>query len=526
MIRSLSLPIILLWLLAAVGLGVLSPSLDAVTDKHSVSMSPKGAPAFQAMMNIGHVFKQFDSDSSAMVILEGQDKLGDDAHEFYNRIIGELKADTAHVENVQDFWSDPLTAAGSQSPDGKAAYVQVFLVGAQGTSPSHESVAAVRDTVASVAPPSGVKAYVAGNTVLNADLSVAGHKSLKLMAMVSIGVIFVMLLIVYRSIVTAIVALLIVGVELSAAQGVTATAGNLNVIGLTPYAVSIITMLAIAAGTDYVIFLFGRYHEARSAGEDREQAYYTAYRGVSHVILGSGLTIAGACMCLAMCTLPYFQTMGLPCAIAILVIVAAALTLAPAVLAVVSRFGLVDPKRELSTRGWRKVGTTVVRWPIPIISVTALIAIIGFVSLLTYVPQYNDEKFTPTDMPANVAMAAAALLPSPDEPRIADGRNRPRRAQPRGHARRRSDRQERVPPARHRAGADHHPTPRGADRTQFDPVPDRHAELRHPPNRQVQQRQHGADASDVRRAEQDHRHHGTDVRHHEATRRDHPRHDG
>ena len=99
--------------------------------------------------------------------------------------------------------------------------------------------------------------------------------------------------------------------------------------------------------------------------------------------------------------------MGLPCAIALLVIVAAALTLAPAMLAVASRFGLLDPKRELSTRGWRKVGTAVVRWPVPIIVVTAMIAIIGFVSLLTYVPQYNDEKFTPADMPVNVGQAAA-----------------------------------------------------------------------------------------------------------------------
>jgi RND superfamily putative drug exporter len=99
--------------------------------------------------------------------------------------------------------------------------------------------------------------------------------------------------------------------------------------------------------------------------------------------------------------------MGLPCAIALLVIVAAALTLAPAILAVGSRFGLFDPKRELSTRGWRKVGTTVVRWPKPIIVVTAVIAILGFVSLLTYVPQYNDQQFTPAEMPANVAMAAA-----------------------------------------------------------------------------------------------------------------------
>jgi putative drug exporter of the RND superfamily len=407
LIRVLSIPIILVWLLIAVALSVITPSLDAVGDKHSVSLAPHSSPAFQGMMRIGAKFQQFDSDSTAMVVLEGQDKLGDSAHEFYNQIIAKLNADHTHVENIQDFWSDPLTAAGSQSVDGKAAYVQVFLTGAQGTTPSHEAVAAVRDIVASVPPPPGVKAYVAGNTVLNADTSVAGHKSLKLMALVSIGVIFVMLLIVYRSIVTTIIALLIVGVELFAAQGVTATAGNVNIIGLTPYAVSMITMLAIAAGTDYVIFLLGRYHEARSAGLDREEAYYTAYDGVSHVILGSGLTIAGACLCLTMCTLPYFQTMGLPCAISLLVIVAAALTLAPAILALASRFGLLDPKRALSTRGWRKVGTAVVRWPIPIIFVSALIAIIGFAGLMTYVPQYNDEKYTPKDMPANIGMAAA-----------------------------------------------------------------------------------------------------------------------
>jgi RND superfamily putative drug exporter len=88
--RVLPLPIILFWVLVAVGLGVLSSSLDDVASKHSVSMSPRGAPAFQAMMNIGHVFNQFDSDSSAMVVLEGQDKLGDDAHQYYNQIVAKL----------------------------------------------------------------------------------------------------------------------------------------------------------------------------------------------------------------------------------------------------------------------------------------------------------------------------------------------------------------------------------------------------------------------------------------------------
>ncbi|AFM19572.1 Transport protein [Mycolicibacterium chubuense NBB4] len=407
LIRVLSIPIILFWLAVAVVTAMATPALDAVADQHAVSLAPHNSPAYESMLNIGAKFGEFNSDSTAMVVIEGQDKLGDSAHDYYNRIVAKLKADREHVQFIQDFWGDPLTAAGVQSPDGKAAYVQVFLVGAQGTTPSHESVAAVRDLVASVPAPPGVQAHVAGNTVLNADTSVAGHKSMATMALVSIGVIVVMLLIVYRSIVTTIIALVIVLVELFATQGIVATAGNLDIIGLTPYAVSMVTMLGIAAGTDYVIFLFGRYQEARANGEDREQAFYTAYHGVSHVILGSGLTIAGACLCLTMTTLPYFSTMGLPCAIALLVIVAAALTLAPAILTVVSRFGLLDAKRELSTRGWRKVGTAVVRWPMPIVAMTSLIAVIGFVSLLTYIPQYNDQKYTPSNMPANVAMTAA-----------------------------------------------------------------------------------------------------------------------
>ena len=71
-------------------------------------------------------------------------------------------------------------------------------------------------------------------------------------------------------------------------------------------------MLGIAAATDYGIFLFGRYREARQAGEDRETAYYTTFRSVTPVVLGSGLTIAGATYCLSFARLPYFRTMGVP----------------------------------------------------------------------------------------------------------------------------------------------------------------------------------------------------------------------
>ena len=92
-------------------------------------------------------FHEFDTDSSAMVVLEGDKPLGADAHKFYDEMVRRLEQDKKHVEHVQDFWGDTLTAAGSQSSDGKAAYVQVFLAGNQGSALANEGVGAIRDIV-------------------------------------------------------------------------------------------------------------------------------------------------------------------------------------------------------------------------------------------------------------------------------------------------------------------------------------------------------------------------------------------
>ena len=151
----------------------------------------------------------------------------------------------------------------------------------------------------------------------------------------------------YRSFVTVILLLVMVVVELAAARGVVAFLGHNDVFVLSTFAVNMLVFLAIAAGTDYGIFFFGRYQEARQAGEDRESAYYTMYRSVAPVVLASGLTIAGAIFCLSFTRLPYFQTMGIPCAIGMLVAVAVAVTVVPAGVALASRFGLLEPKRKL-----------------------------------------------------------------------------------------------------------------------------------------------------------------------------------
>ena len=312
---------ILGWIAIIAVLNTVVPQLDIVGQMRSVSMSPDDAQSVIATKHMGEVFNEYKSNSSVMIVLEGQNALGKDAHAYYDQIVKKLDADTKHVEHVQDMWSDPLSGAGVQSNDAKAAYVQVYLAGNQGEALANESVEAVQQIVKSVPTPNGVKAYVTGPAALSADQHIAGDRSLQLITTVTFLVIIAMLLLVYRSIVTMVLTLAMVMLELAAARGMVAFLGYYKIIGLSTFATNLLVTLAIAAATDYAIFLIGRYQEARAVGESREDAYYTMFGGTAHVVLGSGMTIAGATFCLHFTNLPYFQTLGIPLAIGMVVVV-------------------------------------------------------------------------------------------------------------------------------------------------------------------------------------------------------------
>ena len=112
MLHAFAVPIILFWLAIAVILSVFVPSLEEVGQERSVSLSPTDAPSMVAMKHIGRAFNEGETDSVAMIVLEGDKPLADDAHRYYDMVIRKLREDKKHVLSIQDFWGDPLTAAG------------------------------------------------------------------------------------------------------------------------------------------------------------------------------------------------------------------------------------------------------------------------------------------------------------------------------------------------------------------------------------------------------------------------------
>lgn len=406
-VRALAVPIIAIWVAYTAAVNLLVPQVEKVGMANAVSMSPQDAPAVIAAKRMGEKFQESTSDSIAMVVLVGDQPLGREARAYYDGLVAKFAADTHHVEHVHDFWGDPITAAGVQSSDGKAAYVQLNLAGDQGSTQGNASVDAIREIIGETPPPAGLQAYVTGPAPLTTDSLEASDSGMIKMTVVTMIVITIMLALVYRSVSTVLLILAIVGIEMGAARGTVAVVGHLGLMDFSTFSVPLMTALSIAAGTDYAIFLIGRYHEARQNGEDPESAYYTAFHGVGHVILGSGLTIAGAMLTLRLTRLSYFNSLAYPSAMALIVVVAAAMTVAPAILVVGSRFGLLDPKRMMKTRGWRKVGTATVRWPKPILAAATSVVLLGILAMIGYKTSYDDRRYIPADVPANVGYAAA-----------------------------------------------------------------------------------------------------------------------
>src|ERR1700757_118596 len=406
-VRVLAIPIIVFWAIVAVLTNALVPKVERVAEELAGPMVPHYAPSQRALLAIGEKFHESDSTNLTMLVLEADRPLGDVDHRYYDDLMRRLNKDPKHVQYVMDLWGKPITAAGAQSLDGKATYVLLRLGGDIGQMEANESVDAVRNIVAKDTPPPGLKVYVSGAAPLASDTLAIANSSLNNITIVTIILIFVMLFLVYRSVSTLAVPMYGVLFELLIAKGVISTLGHLGYIELSSFAVNVVVALTLGAGTDYGIFLMGRYHEARQAGQGKEEAFYTAYRAVAPIILGSGLTIAGACYCLTFARLNYFHTMGPAVAVSMLFTIAAALTLGPALLTLGSLFGLFDPRGKARGTLYRRIGTSVVRWPVPILAASTAAVMLGAIFVPTYRQNYDDRQYQPKNSPSNLGFQAA-----------------------------------------------------------------------------------------------------------------------
>ncbi|GIG92683.1 membrane protein [Plantactinospora endophytica] len=150
--------------------------------------------------------------------------------------------------------------------------------------------------------------------------------------LVTLGVVLVILLIVYRSPVLWIIPLLAAGLSYALAALCVYFLAKADVITLNGQAQGILTVLVFGAGTDYALLLIARYREELCRHHDITHAMLAAWRGAAPAIFASGGTVIAGLLCLLLSSLASNQALGPVAAVGIGATLVVMLTFLPALL--------------------------------------------------------------------------------------------------------------------------------------------------------------------------------------------------
>ncbi|MFD6289868.1 MMPL family transporter [Streptomyces sp. NPDC060205] len=213
------------------------------------------------------------------------------------------------------------------SKDGRTTFIQVGFTSdnttVQNLVPDLQDD--VRDAVGS-----GVQADVTGAPALDYALNVHSKEDVTRAEMIAFPVLFVVLLLVFRSVAAMVVPLLMAGVTLMLTQSI--GYGMTQFTDVNSLFTNIVSMVGLAVAVDYSLFIVKRFREELAEGRAVDDALDRTMRTVGHSVLFSGLAVVVALSALFIPRAMSFTSIALGGVAVSLVAVAIAVTLLPAVL--------------------------------------------------------------------------------------------------------------------------------------------------------------------------------------------------
>ncbi|OZF48873.1 hypothetical protein CH293_18415 [Rhodococcus sp. 14-2470-1b] len=267
-------------------------------------------------------------------------------------------AQTEHVASA----TDPFTT-GTISENGRAAYATVTY-----TTPAVDLVDADRnalDDAKTVGENAGLTVAVGGDAVTATGEVPLGE-------LIGIGVAIIVLAITFGSLVAAGMPLLtaLIGVGIGI-MGITVLGAFVELSSVTS---ALGTMLGLAVGIDYALFIMSRYQSEVRQGHSMEEAAGKAVGTAGSAVIFAGLTVIIALAGLSVCGIGFLTQMGIGGAFMVFIAVLVALTLLPAILGFAGKkvlggkikgLKVVDPENpETRTNGQRWVEkVSAFKWP-------------------------------------------------------------------------------------------------------------------------------------------------------------------
>jgi RND superfamily putative drug exporter len=308
----------LVWLVVLIAGGVGAATLSGSTVN---TFKIPGQESTTALEVMNERFGSASTGGTAKVVVAAPDgaKLTDPA---YAAKVGDLVATLSHLPGVVNA-SNPLDAqAPTISADQRAAYSTVTY-GTAAQEITDDQRDALLDSV-SQARSDGMTVEVTGEALNQSGPPAGPGEAIGvIVALLVLAITLGSLLVAGMNLLTALIG---VGVGM---LGITTLTGFVDLQATTPV---LATMLGLAVGIDYALFIITRFRHELLAGRPVREAAGLAVGTAGSAVVTAGLTVINALAGLAVAGIPFLTQMGLAAAGTILISVLVAITLVPAIL--------------------------------------------------------------------------------------------------------------------------------------------------------------------------------------------------
>jgi len=341
------IPIIVVWVAAAAIMTIIAPNIDSVASSDQADFLPGDAPFVHAQQVYQETFPEGFAPGSTVIVIDAraaggvfdtsteefEDQIATPVGQFIVALRDWLNSEEGpdNVTQVTDPALSPSVAQLMVGPQNDIAIVRVTFSSSNPEQATIDAQNAIDAWIAEHAP-EGLAAYQTGEGPIINNTTESVEYSAHLTTRVTIALVIILLLLIYRSPVSPLVPLVAVTVAYLISRGIVAFLGA-HVMTITSYANLIMIVVMYGAGTDYCLFLISRFREEMADTNDTIAATTETVHRVGETIASSAATIFVGFMAMVFAEMGIFNTTGPALAIGIVLSLLAGLTLVPALLA-------------------------------------------------------------------------------------------------------------------------------------------------------------------------------------------------
>jgi putative drug exporter of the RND superfamily len=267
--------------------------------------------------------------SNEVVIVRSDSKTVSDPE--FKAYVQRLKADVDALKPavVQEA-TDPYQA-GSRfvSHDRHAMLIPVTMAGSRDD--ADNNIDKVLDRTLHAQHPQGYRVWVAGEATAANDSNTIAEQDLRQGETIGIVAALAILIVVFGTLAAAVVPVVLAIVAIVVALGLVSLLGL--AFDLSFFITNMVTMIGLAVGIDYSLFIVSRYREERARGRDKLAAISAAGGTANRAVFFSGITVVLALAGMLLNPTTIFRSIAAGAIAVVLVAVSASLTLLPALLA-------------------------------------------------------------------------------------------------------------------------------------------------------------------------------------------------